>query len=139
MGSLTVRGRIDAVFRTEDGWELVDWKTGRIPRGRELRQKAGQLALYRLAFARLRGVPLERVSAAFYYVAADEVVRPHDLADEQDLERIVTSLYARGSGSSTHAAEPTSGTADESAPEDTAPSHTAPEHTAPDDAAPEEF
>lgn len=139
VGSLTVRGRIDAVFRTEDGWELVDWKTGRIPRGRELRQKAGQLALYRLAFARLRGVPLERVSAAFYYVAADEVVRPHDLADEQDLERIVTSLYARGSGSSTHAAEPTSGTADESAPEDTAPSHTAPEHTAPDDAAPEEF
>lgn len=32
VGSLTVRGRIDAVFRTEDGWELVDWKTGRIPR-----------------------------------------------------------------------------------------------------------
>ncbi|WP_068468722.1 ATP-dependent helicase [Kocuria varians] len=97
VGGLTVRGRIDAVFRTADGWELVDWKTGRVPRGRDLRQKSGQLALYRLAFARLHDVPLDTVSAAFYYVAADEVVRPHDLAEERDLERIVTSLYARGS------------------------------------------
>ena len=96
VGSLTVRGRIDAVFRTGDGWELVDWKTGRVPRGRDLRRKAGQLALYRLAFARLQDVPLERVSAAFYYVAADEVVRPHDLAGERELERIVESLYQRG-------------------------------------------
>ncbi|RLZ02637.1 DNA helicase UvrD [Kocuria tytonicola] len=96
VGSLTVRGRIDAVFRTADGWELVDWKTGRVPRGGDLRRKAGQLALYRLAFARLHEVPVERVSAAFYYVAADEVVRPHDLADEAQLERIVSRLYERG-------------------------------------------
>ena len=96
VGSLTVRGRIDAVFRTAEGWELVDWKTGRVPRGRDLRQKAGQLALYRLAFARLHGVALDRVSAAFYYVAADEVVRPHDLADEAELEAVVSRLYARG-------------------------------------------
>ena len=96
VGSLTVRGRIDAVFRTQEGWELVDWKTGRVPHGRDLRQKSGQLALYRLAFARWQGVPVERVSAAFYYVAEDRVVRPHDLADEEQLERIVASIYRRG-------------------------------------------
>ena len=96
VGSLTVRGRIDAVFRTQDGWELVDWKTGRVPHGRDLRQKSDQLALYRLAFARWQDVPVERVSAAFYYVAEDRVVRPHDLADEEQLERIVASIYRRG-------------------------------------------
>lgn len=96
VGSLTVRGRIDAVFRTADGWELVDWKTGRIPHGRELKRKSGQLALYRLAFARLHEVPVELVSAAFYYVAADLVVRPHDLADETELEAVVSSLYEVG-------------------------------------------
>ncbi|RKQ36742.1 ATP-dependent helicase [Kocuria tytonis] len=106
VGSLTVRGRIDAVFRTADGWELVDWKTGRVPRGRELRQKSGQLALYRLAFARLQEVPVDRVSAAFYYVAEDRVVHPHDLADEQQLERIVTSLYDRGAESSVKSGAP---------------------------------
>ncbi|WP_369061152.1 ATP-dependent helicase [Kocuria rhizophila] len=100
VGSLTVRGRIDAVFRTADGWELVDWKTGRVPHGEDLRRKSGQLALYRLAFARLHGIPLESVSAAFYYVASDRVVRPLDLADEQQLEGIVSSLYARGGVSS---------------------------------------
>ena len=100
VGSLTVRGRIDAVFRTADGWELVDWKTGRVPHGEDLRRKSGQLALYRLAFARLHGIALESVSAAFYYVASDRVVRPLDLADEQQLEGIVSSLYARGGVSS---------------------------------------
>ena len=94
------RGRIDAVFRTQEGWELVDWKTGRVPHGRDLRQKSGQLALYRLAFARWQDVPVERVSAAFYYVAEDRVVRPHDLADEAQLERIVASLYRRGAAPS---------------------------------------
>ena len=100
VGSLTVRGRIDAVFRTADGWELVDWKTGRVPQGRDLQQKSGQLALYRLAFARLHDVPVERVSAAFYYVAADQVVRPHDLAGAQELEAVVSSLYERGAAPS---------------------------------------
>ncbi|MDO4918889.1 ATP-dependent DNA helicase [Kocuria sp.] len=111
VGSLTVRGRIDAVFRTDHGWELVDWKTGRVPHGRDLRQKAGQLALYRLAFARLRQVPVEQVSAAFYYVAANQVVRPHDLADETELERIVARLYARGAAASGSGATPESGAA----------------------------
>ena len=94
VGSVTVRGRIDAVFRTDSGgWDLIDWKTGRVPRGQDLRRKSGQLALYRLAFARLHGLDLTDVSAAFYYVTEDQKVRPHDLATERELEAIIESMY----------------------------------------------
>jgi DNA helicase-2/ATP-dependent DNA helicase PcrA len=92
IGDVVVRGRIDAVFRGADGtWELVDWKTGRRPSGRQLKTRAVQLAVYRLAWARLKGVPLEHVSAAFYYVADDAVVRPHDLGTAEELENIIAS------------------------------------------------
>ncbi|WP_442545328.1 ATP-dependent helicase [Arthrobacter sp. KN11-1C] len=92
IGDVVVRGRIDAVFRGADGtWELVDWKTGKRPSGRQLKTRAVQLAVYRLAWARLKDVPLEHVSAAFYYVADDAVVRPHDLGTADELENIIAS------------------------------------------------
>ncbi|HKU31623.1 MAG TPA: ATP-dependent DNA helicase [Arthrobacter sp.] len=92
IGDVVVRGRIDAVFRGAAGtWELVDWKTGRRPAGRQLKTRSVQLAVYRLAWARLKGVPLDEVSAAFYYVADDAVVRPHDLGSAEELEEIIAS------------------------------------------------
>ncbi|MDQ0673524.1 DNA helicase-2/ATP-dependent DNA helicase PcrA [Pseudarthrobacter siccitolerans] len=90
VGDVVVRGRIDAVFLDADGrWDLVDWKTGRRPSAAALKTKAVQLAAYRLAWARLKDVPLEEVRAAFFYVADNEVVRPHDLGTAQELEGIV--------------------------------------------------
>jgi DNA helicase-2/ATP-dependent DNA helicase PcrA len=90
IGDVVVRGRIDAVFRDADGrWQLIDWKTGRRPAGKQLEARAVQLAVYRLAWSRLKGVPLEEVSAAFYYVAEDAVVRPHDLGTAEELEQII--------------------------------------------------
>ena len=48
---------------------MVDWKTGRQPAdGPTATAAAVQLAAYRLAWAALAGVPVERVSAAFHYV-----------------------------------------------------------------------
>ncbi|MEV5984688.1 ATP-dependent DNA helicase [Streptomyces sp. NPDC052051] len=88
-----VRGRMDAVYRVDDGdgtdgadgtvYEIVDWKTGRTS-GDPL-----QLALYRLAWAEQQGVPLEAVSAAFLYVRSGEVVRPEGLPDRAALERLL--------------------------------------------------
>lgn len=90
IGDVVVRGRIDAVFHDADGrWQLIDWKTGRRPAGKQLATRAVQLAVYRLAWSRLKGVPLEDVSAAFYYVAEDAVVKPHDLGTAADLEEII--------------------------------------------------
>jgi DNA helicase-2/ATP-dependent DNA helicase PcrA len=95
IGDVVVRGRIDAVFRDADGgWDLVDWKTGRRPSAGQLKTKSVQLAVYRLAWARLKGVPLEEVRAAFFYVADNHVVRPHDLASDAELEGIVAAALA---------------------------------------------
>ncbi|QUW79726.1 ATP-dependent helicase [Streptomyces mirabilis] len=84
-----VRGRIDAVYRAEDGagttYEIVDWKTSRTGTADPL-----QLALYRLAWAEQQGVPLESVKAAFLYVRSGEVVHPDELPDRAALERLLT-------------------------------------------------
>ena len=80
-----VRGRIDAVYEEPDGsYLVVDWKTN-------ARQDADplQLAIYRVAWADLAGVPLDRVRVAFHYVRSGETVAPEDLADRQGLERIL--------------------------------------------------
>ncbi|WP_309105953.1 ATP-dependent DNA helicase [Arthrobacter sp.] len=95
IGEVVVRGRIDAVFRDADGrWDLVDWKTGRPPSARQLQAKAVQLAVYRLAWSRLKGVPLEDVRAAFYYVSDNRVVRPHDLGSADQLEKIISAALS---------------------------------------------
>ncbi|MDO5617150.1 ATP-dependent helicase [Kocuria sp.] len=91
LAGVTVRGRIDAVFKQPDGtWELVDWKSGRAPGPKDLAERAVQLAVYRLAWSRLMSVDLKQISAAFYFVGSDRTVRPHDLADETRLEAIIT-------------------------------------------------
>lgn len=83
-----IRGRIDAVYKVGDGeaatYEIVDWKTSR-----ERTADPLQLALYRLAWAEQRGVPLASVNAAFLYVRTGEVVRPQGLPDRAALERLL--------------------------------------------------
>ncbi|MFD9406576.1 UvrD-helicase domain-containing protein [Streptomyces sp. NPDC059989] len=79
-----IRGRIDAVYRTDTGYEIVDWKTGRTTEADPL-----QLAVYRLAWAEATGTPLDRVTAAFLHVRSGRVIRPRDLPDRARLERIL--------------------------------------------------
>jgi DNA helicase-2/ATP-dependent DNA helicase PcrA len=94
VAEVVVRGRIDAVFRDADGvWDLIDWKTGKVPSKGQLAVRGVQLAVYRLAWARLKGVPLDQVRAAFYYVGQDKLIRPVDLAGQDELEAIVTNAY----------------------------------------------
>lgn len=85
LAGVVIRGRMDAVFAVDDGFVVVDWKTGRPPRGASARAAATQLAAYRQAWAGLRNVPLEKVDAAFHYVAPNLTVRPRDLMDVDDL------------------------------------------------------
>lgn len=93
VGPVVLRGRMDAVFAAPDGcYDVVDWKTGRRPTGAEAEAAAVQLAAYRLAWAELKGVPVERVRAAFYYVAEGVTVRPVDLLDADGLAALVTGV-----------------------------------------------
>ena len=87
LGGHIVRGRIDAVYREPDGtYEVVDWKTNRAATADPL-----QLAIYRLAWAELAGVPVEQVRAAFLYVRTGLIQRPDDLPDRAGLERLLAS------------------------------------------------
>jgi DNA helicase-2/ATP-dependent DNA helicase PcrA len=85
-----VRGRIDAVYAEPPGqgsadYLVVDWKTSRRDEADAL-----QLAIYRLAWADLAGVPLDRVRAAFYYVRSGRLVEPEGLPGRVELERLVS-------------------------------------------------
>ena len=86
-----VRGRIDAVYRTDDGFEVVDWKTNRQQTADPL-----QLAVYRLAWAEATGTPPERVTAAFLYVRSGDVVRPEPLPGREELEHLLTGVTPNG-------------------------------------------
>ncbi|MDQ1742998.1 MAG: ATP-dependent helicase UvrD/PcrA, partial [Pseudonocardiales bacterium] len=94
-GARVVRGRMDAVFAEPDGrFTVVDWKTGRPPSGAQARAQAVQLAVYRLAWAALQGVPdseLDRVGAAFHYVGAGRTIAPADLLDAGQLRELINA------------------------------------------------
>ena len=81
---VSLRGRIDAVFRTEDGdgerWILVDWKTGRRPKAADMQARRFQLGLYRIAFSRIMGIDPERISTVFVYLGGKRV---EEVWDEQ--------------------------------------------------------
>ena len=88
-----IRGRIDAVYEKTPGkFEVVDWKTGKVKSGEDLSVAAVQLAMYRLAFAKLNKLDLANVSAAFHYVAQNETVRPADIMSETQLIEIISQI-----------------------------------------------
>ncbi|GAB3687917.1 ATP-dependent helicase [Angustibacter aerolatus] len=98
-----LRGRVDAVFarlgpdgRPDGGVDVVDWKTGPPPSGREAAARAVQLATYRLAWHRLHDVPLDQVGAAFFYACTGTTVRPADLLDEAGLVALLRTFDGEG-------------------------------------------
>ncbi|MFE7456584.1 UvrD-helicase domain-containing protein [Streptomyces sp. NPDC057554] len=88
-----IRGRIDAVYRTGDRYEIVDWKTTRHRTADPL-----QLAVYRLAWAELHDLPLSAVTATFLYVRSGETVHPQGLPGRAELERILLDEPVPGDG-----------------------------------------
>ncbi|MDO4686914.1 MAG: 3'-5' exonuclease, partial [Corynebacterium sp.] len=92
VGGHIVRGRMDAVFRgvdTHDGWMVVDWKTGRPPKGADMRAAMVQLAVYRHAWAKLQGINPAEVRAAFHYVGWNHTFEPDYLPQLKELEAML--------------------------------------------------
>lgn len=81
LGGQQLIGRIDAVFATDGGYEVVDWKTSARAAADPL-----QLAVYRLAWAEEQGIDPARVTGAFYYVRLGEVRRYTELPGRSELE-----------------------------------------------------
>lgn len=93
VAGVTVRSRIDAVFPAGRGLErvtVVDWKSGSPPTDpQERAAREVQLAVYRLAWAEWKGLPVDQVDAAFYYVAADATVFPERLLSRAEIEALI--------------------------------------------------
>ena len=85
-----IRGRIDAVFPAGPDappgqlWEVVDWKTSKQDLADPL-----QLAIYRLAWADLAGVPVAAVGAAFAFIRSGTILRPEGLPDAEAIEALL--------------------------------------------------
>jgi DNA helicase-2/ATP-dependent DNA helicase PcrA len=94
LGGTVIRGRIDAVFADDDGGvTVVDWKTGEAPTTPEaLRQNAIQLAVYRLAWAAMRAVPVSSVRAAFHYVRSGVTLTPDELPGADELAALLEAV-----------------------------------------------
>lgn len=101
---VTIKGntficKLDAVFETETGYEIVDWKTGKPPVGeKEIAERALQLALYRMAFARLHGVDPATIEVCLYYVAEDLEIKPESVPSERELIALWESVIERVAG-----------------------------------------
>ena len=97
IGDCVVRGRIDAVFADPDGGvSVVDWKTGEPPADATARRHAAvQLAVYRLAWAALAGIPETEVRAAFHYVRAGRTVIPEKLYGPDELAALLSPAEAK--------------------------------------------
>jgi DNA helicase-2/ATP-dependent DNA helicase PcrA len=87
IGPVLVRGRIDAIYEVNGRYEVIDWKTGSTKLGQS---SAVQLAVYRLAWANLKGIDPAQVSAAFHYVPSGETDRSADLLTETELISLLT-------------------------------------------------
>lgn len=86
IGQNTFICKLDAVFETAAGFEIVDWKTGKAPKNAEDQKlKTLQLALYRLAYSRFTGIPLEKIEVCFYFVAENKEIKPTEIPNEAEL------------------------------------------------------
>lgn len=100
-----IRGRMDAVFTEPGGrWLVVDWKTGAEPTRAQENSVGVQLAVYRLAWARLLAARtgaaeaemLERIGAAFHYVRTGRTIAPPDLPGPAELAALITETPLAG-------------------------------------------
>jgi DNA helicase-2/ATP-dependent DNA helicase PcrA len=89
LGSLTLRSQIDAVFPAGGGLDritVVDWKTGAPPKDPgERAAREVQLATYRLAWSRWKGIPIEEVDAVFFYASTGQTVAPERMLGEEEI------------------------------------------------------
>lgn len=99
LAGTVIRGRMDAVFRQpDDTWVVVDWKTGGEPKPGEEDAVAVQLAVYRLAWARLEAARtgaseadmLARTTAAFHYIRTGRTIAPEYLPGPAELADLIT-------------------------------------------------
>jgi len=92
INGIVLRGRIDAIYHEGENYEVVDWKTGRVKAGDDLSTASIQLAMYRLAYSKQHGIPIENIRAAFHYVADNKTIYRENLSTESEIEALIASI-----------------------------------------------
>ena len=93
IGANTFICKLDAVFATETGYEIVDWKTGKPPKDgdeNDLFERSLQLSLYRMAYSRYRGISESQIDVSLYFVNEDREIRPARVLTEAELIELWT-------------------------------------------------
>ena len=86
--------KLDAVFKVGERFEIVDWKTGSPPETKEQEQEMIlQLALYRFAYSKLRGVPVDQIDVCFYFVADNTELKPEVVPGPEELMRLWEKIF----------------------------------------------
>jgi DNA helicase-2/ATP-dependent DNA helicase PcrA len=89
VGGRLLRGRIDAVYASDDGrYDVIDYKTGQVPT--DFASAALQLSVYRLAWAGIARVDPAVVDAGFLYIRTGEVKRPERLHSADQLAGLIS-------------------------------------------------
>jgi DNA helicase-2/ATP-dependent DNA helicase PcrA len=78
--------KMDAVYETEDGVQIVDWKTNTPPTdAKDEYRRSLQLGLYRLAYAEFTGLPIEKVQASFFFVGESVELAPKGILGKAEI------------------------------------------------------
>ncbi len=86
IGENTFICKMDAIYETDDGVQIVDWKTNKPPTDKEdLYRRSLQLALYRLAYSEFSGLPIERVQASFFFVGDGVELTPDVILGREEI------------------------------------------------------
>ncbi len=88
--------KIDAVFKTENGFEIVDWKTGVAPKTDEdIAEKALQLALYRMAYSKFHNIDPDLIEVCLYYVNENLEIKPEQVKSAEELLEMWSAVLAK--------------------------------------------
>jgi DNA helicase-2/ATP-dependent DNA helicase PcrA len=86
IGQNTFICKMDAIYATEDGVQIVDWKTNKPPSDKDdLYRRSLQLALYRLAYSEYSGLPIEKVQASFFFVGDGVELTPEAILGRDEI------------------------------------------------------
>ena len=91
---LRVTGTVDLLYRTADGWQLVDWKTGRRPAEGAAETHLQQLSVYAWLLDREFGITVDTALLGYIDPETEPVVTPVAVTTELDTEWVDRAVAA---------------------------------------------
>ncbi|OIO23038.1 hypothetical protein AUJ65_04520 [Candidatus Micrarchaeota archaeon CG1_02_51_15] len=79
---LNFKAFVDAVFKNQDEYLIVDWKTSKDNKNASVYRR--QLELYKRAYAQARGIPLEKIRVAIGFVGLRKIINDGNCQAEVD-------------------------------------------------------